>query len=305
MAERAGGGGYATGGRVGSGERTLPPGFVTGVGRVVAASDVGPRLRRVVVQAPEFETLDCGDGPAPGFRVLIPSSGHPVVMPTASLEAGLTYPDGVEPSTPRTITVRRHDPVAATIEIDVAMTHDGVLVDWASSAAVGGEVGFAGPRRFPPLPDGPLVLLGDESALPAIAAIIETSSRDRIPLFHVGVEVDTSADEIELGVPVAWYRRDGQTPGAALVAGVAALALPAGAVVWVAGEARMARGVRRLLEQTSPPPQHIRASGYWRANTASDELDEKILELTRELVASGDSMELLDEFALAFEERED
>ena len=275
------------------------PGFLTGIVRVVGVDEVGPRMRCVRLHDPGFASIDCSDSPASGCRVLIPGDGQPVVMPTPSLEKGLVYPDGVVPMEPRTLTIRRHDPAESTLDVEVTTSHPGVLAQWALTVAAGDEVGFAGPRHFAPLPAGPLVLLGDESALPAIASIVE--QRQSTASVTVVAEVSSPLDELDLGAPTVWLHRDGAAPGAAMAVALTTLELADDAVVWIAGESGMARRARDLVRERPAHTGHIRASGYWRSGTTTEELDRQILEMTQQLVRDGADMEILDEFALAFE----
>jgi NADPH-dependent ferric siderophore reductase len=110
-------------------------------------------------------------------------------------------------------------------------------------------------------------MIGDESALPAIAAACERVPAG-VPVVAV-LEVADAAEEQPLalpaGVQLTWVHRAGP-PGEALVAAVRGAALPAGSVhAFVHGEAGFVRELRRFLRvEREVPREQLSASGYWR-----------------------------------------
>ncbi|MBY0443244.1 MAG: siderophore-interacting protein, partial [Mycobacteriaceae bacterium] len=115
----------------------------------------------------------------------------------------------------RTVTVRRADPLARELTLDVVLHGErGVMGQWAATAEVGRAVYLMGPGgayRPDPAADWHL-LAGDESALPAIAATLEA-----LPAHAVGkafIEIAGPQDEIALTAPesmqVHWIYRGGR-----------------------------------------------------------------------------------------------
>ena len=104
--------------------------------------------------------------------LLFAEAGREIVLPVN----GWSFPAGAEHQPWRNYTVRRHDPAAGEIDVDVVL-HDprGPACTWAADAELGASVGYAGPRvDFAPRASaGWLLLCGDETAVPAIAAILE------------------------------------------------------------------------------------------------------------------------------------
>jgi NADPH-dependent ferric siderophore reductase len=140
---------------------------------------------------------------------------------------------------------------------------------WAAPARPGDAVQLLGPGGdYQPADDVDWhLLVGDESALPAIAVSLE-----RLPAgapARVFVEVDGPAEEQDLAVPpgvqIEWVHRAG-APGAALVAAVLSAELPDGSVhAFVHGEAGFVRDLRRFLRvERLVPRERLSASGYWR-----------------------------------------
>ena len=115
------------------------------------------------------------------------------------------------------------------------------------------------------------LLVGDESALPAIAAALEAMP-DGVPVLAV-VEVASADEEQALTSPGAldlrWVHRDehpDRAPGEALVEAVEALTfLPGTPQVFLHGDAGFVRTLRRHVRlERQVPVTSLSASGYWR-----------------------------------------
>src|SRR6185437_15738930 len=153
----------------------------------------------------------------------------------------------------RTYTVRAWDADRHELTLDFVVHGDeGLAGPWARRAAPGDEVLFLGPGgAYSPDPAaGWHLLVGDESALPAIAAAAE-----RLPdaaTAHLFVEVDGPDDELPLKLPagatLTWLHRGAEPVGARLVEAVTGFDFPSGDVhAFVHGEAGFVRHLRRWL----------------------------------------------------------
>ncbi len=193
----------------------------------------------------------------------------------------------------RTYTIRRHDPAAGEVWIDFVTHGDaGVAGPWAAAARPGDELTMTTPGgayRPDPVADHHL-LVGDEAALPAIAAALED--------MPVGaavtalVEVDGPADEIELDSPgnveLRWIHRRGATDSAALIAAVTELELPEGRVqAFVHGELHMTRALRPILLERGIEREWLSLSGYWRRGKDEDGFQAEKRELSAADTAAG------------------
>ena len=171
----------------------------------------------------------------------------------------------------RRYTVRSWDDRSRELAIDFVVHGDeGVAGRWAQAAGPGDRLQLRGPAggyRPDPAADWYL-LVGDESALPAIAA-----SAERVPAgapVRVLVEVDGPLDEVELTSPgaleVVWVHRDGGVDGSLLLDAVRRLDRPAGRVdAFVHGEAVATRALRTLLlGEWRVPREALSVSPYWR-----------------------------------------
>lgn len=181
----------------------------------------------------------------------------------------------------RTLTVRRADPVAREIAIDVSVHGDhGVAGPWAAGAQPGQPVYLMGPNgAYAPDPAADWHLLaGDESALPAIAAALEALPPDAVG--KAFIEVAGPDDEIALtappGVQLNWLHRGGRADlvgqdragdNAPLIEAVTTtLWLPGQVQVFIHGEAQAVMHNLRpyIRKERGVDAKWASISGYWR-----------------------------------------
>jgi NADPH-dependent ferric siderophore reductase len=175
----------------------------------------------------------------------------------------------------RSYTVRGYDPHAGELTLDFVHHGDeGLAGPWAAGARPGDELMFAGPGgAYAPRDEADWHLfVGDESALPAIAASLEVLPAG-VPA-RVFVEVADAAEEQVLTTKadarVRWLHR---SAGADLVAAVRELDFPDGTVqAFVHGEAGAVRQLRRyLLGDRGVRRDLLSVSGYWRRGATDEE----------------------------------
>lgn len=189
--------------------------------------------------------------------------------------------DGERPIA-RDFTPRRYDRDARELDIEFALHEAGPAATWAAQAQVGQYLGVGGPRGSFVIPTGFKwhVLIGDETALPAIARRLEElPAGTRVAALleaadpSARIEFDTAAD-----LYVEWhYRSDSAFPSDAMLNGVRLLYLPEGeGYVWAAGESSSIRAVRDNLIARGVGKTRIRASSYWRrgAQAVHENLDD-------------------------------
>ncbi|MGY1710072.1 siderophore-interacting protein [Geodermatophilus sp. SYSU D00758] len=224
----------------------------------------------------------------------------------------------------RTYTVRAARPERAELDVDVVLHgvddgHAGPAASWAATAVPGDRIVLLGPDRpgrgrmwgvewAPPPAARTLLLAGDETAVPAVCAILETLPEGPRTVAAL-LEVPCAADAVNLGLPpgvsVRWLARDGAARGSLLVPavhaelcrlGVASGAAPgavddvdvdtgllwevpeggrddggavAGCYAWLAGEAGVVRELRRrLVGDLGLPRGSVAFMGYWREGRA-------------------------------------
>ena len=195
---------------------------------VGAVEDLSPNLRRIRFVGRELEHFA---DPGLDQRIKILFGAWPVIHDSAEdwYAAWLGLPEDVRPAM-RTYTTRRvtHAPAGSSVDVDMVLHDDaGPAGDWATRAEVGDEAMLVGPdRRFTgdpggraftlPVEAGQVLLVGDETALPAIARILEDLAVADQPGLRVTalVEVSTAADCLDLTAPdgaqVVWLVRSGR-----------------------------------------------------------------------------------------------
>jgi NADPH-dependent ferric siderophore reductase len=176
----------------------------------------------------------------------------------------------------RNYTVRAFRPDSLEMDIEFALHGDGTpATAFATRAAAGDPVGiFDEGTGYHPTRTSSL-LVADESAVPAVLAILDKSP-SRL-LAHVYLEVPHTEDIREvhapIGVTVHWVARDGspEVPGQLVLHTLKAAELPKGPFyTWVAGESALATGLRRhLVQDRQVPKSDITFLGYWRHGKSS------------------------------------
>jgi NADPH-dependent ferric siderophore reductase len=200
-------------------------------------------------------------------NVAIPPAGAPYAAPFA-LDELKSLPREQRPFR-RRYTVRRWDAAARHLTIEFVVHGDeGPAGSWAARAEAGDALVFTGPAgAYRPDPEADWhLMVGDESALPAIAASLEAVPADAPVL--VRLVCDGPEHELALDTPgrldLAWLHRNGDA--GLLESAIAALEFPDGKVhAFIHGEAGETRAVRRhLLADRGVDPDRLSCSPYWR-----------------------------------------
>lgn len=301
--------------------------------QVSAVQQLSKHFRRITLTGSDLdlfgsnaagETLDLR------VKIMIPSPGH--ALPEFSNIRGSLQDDWYQSwrtldesvrGVMRTYTVRslrravpaseRSPAVPAEMDIDFVLHLDGgsgPAAEWAAGALVGDPLLLVGPCarwgdclgiEFAPGNAERVLLVGDETAVPAIAAILET-----LPAHisgHAVLEVPTAADFLDISTPAnveaVWLARGSMPHGEALSAAVQSLIVPAacdvgeepeevdidasilwetpagaaghGLYAWIAGEAATIRDLRRyLVRDVGMDRNAVAFMGYWRKGQALD-----------------------------------
>ena len=207
------------------------------------------------------------------IRVLIPPVGAELALPVIDDNWTITYPDGaVEPDF-RVYTISDHRVVdgETQIDLDIALHDAGVGSDWARRCRPGDEVGLIEPHGLyaAPADVGWQLLVADITGVPAVARILRGLSPEQKAVVHL--VVTDEADEIPLpsaaDVDLTWQVVAKDTDICETLAeAVTSRDLPAeDRYVWLAGEARSSRAVRRHLRRELKWPQSdFYTCGYWQ-----------------------------------------
>jgi NADPH-dependent ferric siderophore reductase len=158
----------------------------THTARVLTAGHLTSRMRRVTVQADTM--IDVRTRPAQDVELFLREPGGRRVK--------------------RRYTIRHARPDTGEFDLDVLLHGHGPGATWGATARPGDAVEFQGPRGKLELTSADWHLLaGDESALPAIAAVCEAlPATERALAF---IEVGDESDELPLppSAQVHWVHR--------------------------------------------------------------------------------------------------
>lgn len=236
---------------------------------VLRVTDITPRMRRVTLHGPEltgFISLGTDDH----VKLLFATTPEE----QAALDTFMPGPNGQGPKPAmRDYTPRRYDAASGELDIDFVLHGDGPAATWAAQAQPGQFLHIAGPRGSMIVPDmfDSYLLIGDETALPAIARRLEELAANRRALVVVEIEdnAERQALESKAQVEVIWVLRGEQD----LLEATRQLTLPEGALyAWVATESALSRKVRRiLLDEFKLDEAAVKAAGYWRLDDSDED----------------------------------
>src|SRR3954447_19452154 len=133
------------------------------------------------------------------------------IRPAQDVELLLREPSGRRVK--RRYTIRHARPERGELDLDVLLHGDGPGARWGETAQPGDTVEFQGPRGKLELRPAPWhLLVGDESAVPAISAIADALPAGEEAVAFV--EVQDAADELPVeGADVRWVHRGATAPG--------------------------------------------------------------------------------------------
>jgi len=234
---------------------------------VTAVTELSEHMRRITFHAPEFSSFAV-TGPDEYFGLLT-ATGRELVMPAddrINVRSALrAMPEDVRPDL-RWYTIRTHRADTAEIDVDFVLHGDaGPGTRWARRVIAGDKAGFrAGGSAYKPPSSGSVLLVADETALPALAAILEVETRP----VHVFAEVPDESFRVPLD-GVEWVFRSSDAPGSAVVKAVQEATLSTVDYAWACGESALATGVRRhLVKDRGVDRKAIMFSGYWKVGSA-------------------------------------
>ncbi|MFD6418964.1 siderophore-interacting protein [Streptomyces sp. NPDC060194] len=185
----------------------------------------------------------------------------------------------------RTYTIRALRPGSpgspGELDIDFALHGTaGPASRWALTAAPGDRIGALAPVVAdnvaydfrPPAGTDWLLLAGDPSALPAVAAILESLPAGT-PV-HAYLEAPHPDDHLDL--PTAATAHVTWLTGTPTTDALRTATLPDGTpYAWIAGESSAVKAIRRhLVSERGFDKRSVKFSGYWKRGTTEDQMME-------------------------------
>jgi NADPH-dependent ferric siderophore reductase len=206
---------------------------------------LSPRMTRVVFFVPDVNELDWRRG-----QDLV------LEMPVG---AGIAR---------RHYTIRAIDTARRTLAIDFVVHGHGASSEWLRNAGEGSVLDAAGPRGHTWVrPADWHLFIGDETAIPGIAAMLEGLPANTPAHAFIEIADDAERQSAPTDARIVWLTRKGAPPGPGRILSdaVEAFALPPGrGHAYVIGETSNVRAIRQRLITRGLAKDQIAAEGYWR-----------------------------------------
>ena len=290
---------------------------------VTAVQRLTPGMIRVTVAGEglaDFTSTGVGDE---YIRTFFPPGDDrrdlPLPLPT---EKGWEWPEGAVQSPMRNYTIRAHRPETGEVDIDFVVHEGGVAAQWALEAKPGDLLGFNTPAGLYEAPEDLKwqLLVADQTGLPAALRLAETAPegvRTRVVLEVPDAEHEQpcTADNVE----IRWIH-GGNGHGQSRLDEVVVAALQdlvttdgeagdlPGGYVWVAGETKVLRSVRRhLRKELRLPANRYKVVGYWTERAEEwrerfQSLDQSVKDELRAMWATDrDTEEITDDYEARLE----
>ena len=247
---------------------------------VTRIADITPHMRRITLSGRDLASFATG---GLHFKLFVPPEGvTEPEWPVPGTDGLPIWPADDKRPTVRTYTIRKIDAAAGTFDADFVLHGDhSVGSRWAMNARPGDIVGVRGPTGRPIAEADWYLLVGDETALPAIARHLEAlaASARGVALIEVADETERQQIDHNTGIAIRWLYRNGAAPGTTtlLIDAVRAVEMPpAGtaihAMAGVEGEAFKA--IRHYWrEELKLDKKDVLPSTYWRRGKAEGERD--------------------------------
>lgn len=260
--------------------------------RVRSTSWLTPSMVRVVLADGDLESFEMPADTDGYVNLAIPPAGAPYAEVFDPQQVREEHPAEVQPAR-RRYTIRTWEAGSQELTLDfVVHGTEGVAGPWAAAAKPGDVLVFQGPGSgYRPDPEADWhLMVGDESAVPAIAASLELVPEGALVV--VRLLCDGAEHETALTTPgrldLQWLHRAGEPSDVdLLVDAVRGLVFPQGRVhAFVHGEADEVRGLRHhLLGDRGVGRADMSCSPYWR-RTMTDEAWRRV---KRDFVAAMDA----------------
>lgn len=236
---------------------------------VASIRDLSPHIRRITFRSTglnRFDTLA-----ALHAKLLLPRGDNALCLPRLTARGIIDWGAENERAWIRKYTIRSIDAQAGTLDVDFVLhQHGGPGSRFARDARPGDLIGMIGPGGGSATPADWNLLVGDETALPAIARLIEALPSDARGLALV--EVADTDDEQEICSPAAveivWLHRKSSLRNDLLASKAVSIAVPkdGSLFAWAGTEFSAFRKIRSdwRLTRRFGKEEHLAVS-YWRA----------------------------------------
>lgn len=237
---------------------------------VASVENVTPYMRRVKFACADVTPFIGGDI---HVRILVPPKGRQPVWPGYRADGRVAWPEGEDELLVRVYTIRAVDAERRELWIDFLQHPLSDIktpgADFARDCQPGDRLALLGPGGGGVPQMDHILMVGDESAIPAIARIAaEVPAGTRM---QVIIEVKDASEEQPLptvaSLEIRWLHRKDYPVGAQCVLAEAAktaiTATTSEGFVWFAGEKQDVRSVRAFLKSRKHNPKAKYVAWYW------------------------------------------
>ncbi|MFV9475436.1 siderophore-interacting protein [Advenella sp. RU8] len=179
------------------------------------------QVKRITPLSPSIRRITLSGNDLNGFvsasfddhiKLFLPDlPGQKPNMPVLE-EKGIKFDEHRPKPLTRDYTPRRYNPDTNELDIDFVLNHEGPATSWASQAEVGHYLGVAGPRGSFVIPAGFdwHLLMGDETAIPAIARRLEELPASCKAIVIIKIASDDSKIPLQgqCDFEVRWVQQD-------------------------------------------------------------------------------------------------
>jgi NADPH-dependent ferric siderophore reductase len=224
---------------------------------VTFSQELTPRTRRITFEGP----------------ITVDTTNPASYLSLYFTDPGPDWPsnDGDPPASKRTYTPRYLRPECGSMTIDFVLHGEGRATEWAQTARAGDVIWAGAVTGGYDIPDDldHLVLIGDDTAIPAIGTVVEAIPHGtRTTVIIEVIDEDDERDPSEsVSCDPIWLHRgtDVTDVGDQMLNLARSISVPRSSHWWLAGEREAIRSVRDLLvEARHIPRNRIAAAAYWR-----------------------------------------
>lgn len=235
---------------------------------VVRTERITPLMARITFTDPSFAVF-----PSLAYddhvKIFFPPEGFEPVLPVPGPN-GAEWPADAPRPEGRDYTPRSFDREKRELVIDFVLHDGGVAAHWAAHARPGDRLGIGGPRAsFVVRNDLDFyVLIGDETALPAIGRRIEElpAGAKVVAMIEIADPAERQSFATETDLDLRWVTR---STGERLLETARAAKWPSGnGYIFIAGEASIASALREHFVGAGHDERLIKSAGYWRRGEA-------------------------------------
>ena len=222
---------------------------------VLSSTRISPHMQRVRFRADNLERFVHG---GLHIRILLPPAGREPVWPSMGSDGLVVWPTGADALVVRVYTIRAINAAEGWLDVDFVL-HAGdstPAASFAENARPGDVVGMFGPGGGDVPEARDLLLLGDDTALPAIGRILDRLDPAKRATAYL--EVDSPADVVPLAehekIEVNWLYRNGREPGTAsllpqVLRNLDPTNLPPDVYVWAGCEFSDFKEIRKIVRK--------------------------------------------------------